>query len=96
MDHLDAWFGHAFVVFVTKPPHFLVYTKKPRSKPQLALWCDFHKRWENHSTENCFKRIQHIQEKAIGNAPQAQMDGDKAIQCWIGNLCFLKPHLCKW
>ena len=50
-----------------------------RPKPQLKLWCDFHKRWGTKSIENCFKKIQHMQEQALGNTPQAQMDGDKAI-----------------
>ena len=31
-----------------------------RQEPQQALWCNFHKRWGNHSIENCFNRIQHI------------------------------------
>ena len=29
--------------------------------------------------ENCFNRIQHLQEQAIANAPRAHMDGDQAI-----------------
>ena len=40
-----------------------------RPKPQVALWCDFHKTWGNHSIENCFNRIQHMQEQALENAP---------------------------
>ena len=50
-----------------------------RQEPQQALWCNFHKRWGNHSTKNYFNRIQHLQEQALANAPRAQMDGDKAI-----------------
>ena len=50
-----------------------------RPEPQMALWCDFHKRWENHSTENHFNQIQHMQEQALVNDTQVQMDRDKAI-----------------
>ena len=35
-----------------------------RHEPQQALWCIFHKHWENHSTKNCFIRIQHMREQA--------------------------------
>ena len=28
-----------------------------RQELQQAMWCDFHKRWGNHSTKNCFNRI---------------------------------------
>ena len=35
--------------------------------------------WGNHSTENSFNRIQHLQKQALANAPRAQMDEDKAI-----------------
>ena len=31
-----------------------------KQEPQQAMWCDFHKRWGNHSTENCFIIIQHL------------------------------------
>ena len=50
-----------------------------RQEPQQAMWCDFHKRWGNHSTENCFNKIQHLQGQALANAPRVQVDGDKAI-----------------
>ena len=50
-----------------------------RQEPQQALWYNFHKRWGNHSTKNCFNRIQYLQEQALANNPRAQMDGDKAI-----------------
>ena len=50
-----------------------------RLVPQQALWCNFYKQWGNHSMENCFNRIQHMREKALGNAPQAQIDGDTTI-----------------
>ena len=38
-----------------------------RQEPQQALRCNFHKRWGNHSIENCFNRIQHLQEQALAN-----------------------------
>ena len=31
-----------------------------RQEPQQTSWCNFHKRWGNHSTKNCFNRIQHL------------------------------------
>ena len=27
---------------------------------QLALWCYFHKKWENHLTRHCYNKIQHM------------------------------------
>ena len=50
-----------------------------RQEPQQAMWCDFHKRWGNHSTKNFFNRIQHLQGQALANAPRVQVDGDKAF-----------------
>ena len=50
-----------------------------RQEPQQASWCNFHKRWGNHSTKKDFNRIQHLQEQALANAPRDQMDGDQAI-----------------
>ena len=43
------------------------------------MWCDFHKRWGNHSTKNCFNRIQHRRGQALANTRRVQVVGDKAI-----------------
>ncbi|MCO5548855.1 hypothetical protein L7F22_002317 [Adiantum nelumboides] len=54
--------------------------KDPRQikqDPQLALWCDFHKRWSNHATKNCYNRIHHMREQAMGNAFRVGMEGEK-------------------
>ncbi|MCO5560573.1 hypothetical protein L7F22_014188 [Adiantum nelumboides] len=44
-----------------------------------AQWCDFHKRWENHNTENCFDRINHLRGHAVGQANNLGMRGDRAM-----------------
>ncbi|MCO5567204.1 hypothetical protein L7F22_020892 [Adiantum nelumboides] len=48
-----------------------------RQEPQLSLWCDFHKRWGNHATENCYNRMHQMREQAMGNAFRAGMEGEK-------------------
>ena len=49
----------------------------------------------NHSTENRFNQIQHMQEQALGNATQIQMDRDKVILVLDSQPPLLKWHLCK-
>ena len=41
-----------------------------RQEPQQAMWCNFHKRWGNHSIKKYFNRIQHLQGQALENAPR--------------------------
>ena len=41
-------------------------TSSKASDP-TRLWCDFHNRWGNHSTENCYDHVHHLREQAIDN-----------------------------
>ncbi|WP_208972663.1 hypothetical protein, partial [Escherichia coli] len=46
---------------------------------QNTLWCDFHQRWGNHSTESCYDRIRQLRGQVIENAVNVGVDGDRAI-----------------
>ena len=46
---------------------------------QTAQWCDFHQRWGNHATENCYDRIRHLRGQAMGNAANVGAEGDRAL-----------------
>ena len=36
-----------------------------KSEDRPALWCEFVKRWGNHTTEECYNRIRFMREQAI-------------------------------
>ena len=50
-----------------------------RPEAQTAQWCDFHQRWGNHTTENCYDRIHQLRGQAIGNTANIGLEGDRAL-----------------
>ena len=50
-----------------------------RPEAQTAQWCDFHQRWGNHTTENCYDRMRQVRGQAIGNAANVGLEGDRTL-----------------
>ena len=50
-----------------------------RLEPPLELWCDFHNKWGNYSTKNCYKCIHPFLEQEIDNMVRVGMEGDRQM-----------------
>ena len=52
----------------------------PRPKICPLLWCDFEKKWGNHTTEECYNRIRFMRGQMMGGLPHAAHEGERPSQ----------------
>ena len=59
--------------------------QKPEGRP--ALWCEFDKRWGNHTTEECYNCIRFMREQAInqGNPRVGELPKPVLTTCTSGS-----------
>ena len=50
---------------------------RPDGRP--AIWCDFDKKWGNHTTEECFNRIRFMRQQAMGGGHMMGNEGERPI-----------------
>ena len=50
-----------------------------RQEGRLALWCDFDKKWGNHTTEECYNRIKFMRGQIMGGMPNVGQEGERLI-----------------
>ena len=49
----------------------------PRQELRPSLWCDFDKKWGNHTTEECYNRIRFMKGQMMGGLPNTAQEGER-------------------
>ena len=50
-----------------------------RQEGCLALWCDFDKKWDNHTMEECYNCIRFMRGQMMGRVPNVGQEGERPI-----------------